>query len=75
MIKTLSTVKLLAKCISHIQIFLQVQVGQEDQYSPAALGGQVGLTDPAVQAVLLGLLDLSALDLLLSLSGKKTTPV
>lgn len=59
----------------HIQIFPRVQVGQEDRCLPAALGGQMGLIDPAVQVVPLDLPDLSALDPLLSLSGKNTTPV
>lgn len=46
-----------------------------DLCPPAAPGAQVGLTDPTVQAVPLDLLDLSALDPLLSLSGKNTTSV
>lgn len=67
--------KLLGQCAAHIQIFLQVQVGQVDPCPPAALGGQVGLTGPTVQAVPFDPLDLSALDPLQSLSGKNTTPV
>ena len=62
----------LAKSVSHIQIFLRVQAGQEGQSLPVALGGQVGLTDLTVQAAPLDLLALSALDPLLSLSGKNT---
>lgn len=60
---------------AHVHIFLQVQVGQGGPYLPATLGGLVGLTDLAVQVVQLDLLDLSAPDPLLSLSGKDTTPV
>lgn len=58
---------------AHVQIFLQVQAGQGGQGPPASPGGRVFPTALAVQAAQLDLLDLSAPDPLLSLSGKNTT--
>lgn len=74
-IKTSITTELLVGCKSHVHIVLQVQVGQGGRHLPAVPGGRVSPTDPAVRVVRLDLLDLSAPDPLLSLSGKNTTPV
>lgn len=65
-----STLKVSAQCVAHIQIFLQVQVGQVNLCPPSALGAQVGLTDPTVQAVPFDLVDPSVPGPLLTLSGK-----
>lgn len=73
--KLFSTVKSIAQSVAHIQIFLQVQVGQVDLCPPLTLEVQVGLCDQSVQAVPFDLLDLSALVPLLTLSGKNTTLV
>lgn len=59
--------------MSNVQVFFQVQVGQEGRCPLAILGGQVGLTDLVDLVVLLDLRALSGLDPLISLSSKNTT--